>query len=72
MLIRFISDIHSNLQALEAVLTDPPGHEADRTFCLGDIVGYGADPSRCIERIKAECDIVITGNHDAGVANMVS
>ncbi len=72
MLIRFISDIHSNLQALEAVLADPPGQKAERTFCLGDIVGYGADPSRCIERVQAECDIVIAGNHDAGVANMVS
>ncbi|NOQ23550.1 MAG: metallophosphoesterase [Candidatus Aegiribacteria sp.] len=71
MLIRMISDIHSNLQALEAVLTDPPGKEADRTFCLGDIVGYGADPSMCIERVRSECEIVVLGNHDAGVAERV-
>ncbi len=71
MLIRFISDIHSNLQALEAVLNDPPGKEANRTFCLGDIVGYGADPSRCIERVRSECEIVVSGNHDAGTAKRV-
>ncbi len=72
MLIRLISDIHSNFQALEAVLTDPPGKEADRTFCLGDIVGYGADPSRCIEKVRSECDLVVAGNHDAGAAKRVS
>ena len=72
MLIRIISDIHSNFQALEAVLNDPPGREAERTFCLGDVVGYGADPSRCIERVRSECDIVVTGNHDVGVAGRVS
>lgn len=72
MLIRLISDIHSNLQALEAILNDPPGKEADSTFCLGDIVGYGADPSACIERVRQECDIVVTGNHDAGAAGRVS
>ena len=72
MLIRLISDIHSNFQALEAVLTDPPGKEADRTFCLGDIVGYGADPSLCIERVRNECDLVVAGNHDAGAAKRVS
>ncbi|MCK5116916.1 MAG: metallophosphoesterase family protein [Candidatus Aegiribacteria sp.] len=72
MLIRLISDIHSNFQALEAVLTDPPGKEADRTFCLGDIVGYGADPSLCIERVRRECDLVVAGNHDAGAAKRVS
>jgi len=72
MLIRVISDIHSNYQALDAVLTDGPGAAADLTFCLGDIVGYGADPSRCIARIQQECDIVIAGNHDAGAAGNVS
>lgn len=72
MLIRIISDIHSNVQALDAVLSDPPGRDSDRTFCLGDIVGYGADPSICIERVQKECDIVVTGNHDAGAAGRLS
>lgn len=72
MLIRIISDIHSNYQALEAVLNDPAGKDAEKTLCLGDIVGYGADPSRCIERVRQECDIVVSGNHDAGAAGRVS
>ncbi|MCD4849095.1 MAG: metallophosphatase family protein [Candidatus Aegiribacteria sp.] len=67
MLIRIISDIHSNFDALEAVLTDPPGLNASATFCLGDIVGYGAEPSRCIKKVRDVCDIIVTGNHDAGV-----
>jgi predicted phosphodiesterase len=71
MLIRIISDIHSNIQALEAVLADAPGTKADRTFCLGDIVGYGADPSACIDRVKQECDTVVMGNHDAGVLELL-
>lgn len=72
MLIRVISDIHSNFDALEAVLADPPGREADRTICLGDIVGYAAEPSRCIGKVREICEIVVTGNHDAGVAGKVS
>ena len=72
MLIRVISDIHSNYQALEAVLNDSRGVDSDMTFCLGDIVGYGADPSRCIEKVRQECDIVVSGNHDAGAAGNVS
>ncbi len=72
MLIRIISDIHSNYQALEAVLNDPLGKDAEKTFCLGDIVGYGADPSSCIEMVRQECDIVVSGNHDAGAAGRVS
>lgn len=72
MLIRIISDIHSNYQALEAVLNDPAGKDAEKTLCLGDIVGYGADPSSCIERVRQECDIVVSGNHDAGAAGLVS
>jgi diadenosine tetraphosphatase ApaH/serine/threonine PP2A family protein phosphatase len=72
MLLRVITDIHSNLQALEAVLTDPPGASADSTLCLGDVVGYGADPARCIQLIRENCRIVVRGNHDAGAAGQVS
>lgn len=68
MLIRVISDVHSNLTALEAVLADRAGLEADVTVCLGDVVGYGAEPSRCIERVRSTCRLVVTGNHDSGVA----
>ncbi len=72
MLLRIISDIHGNSTALESVLDDPPGKEVEKTFCLGDIVGYGADPSRCISIIRRKCEIVVLGNHDAGAAGNVS
>ncbi|MFO7949694.1 MAG: metallophosphoesterase family protein [Candidatus Fermentibacteraceae bacterium] len=71
MLLRVISDIHGNIQALEAVLDDPPGAEADETVCLGDVVGYGARPSRCISRVRRECTTVVRGNHDTGVAGLM-
>ena len=58
-----ISDIHGNLEALEAVLEDIKQQEIDRIFCLGDIVGYGPNPRECIDRIMS-CDICLLGNHD--------
>lgn len=60
-----VSDIHANLQALEAVVAaaDPIGW--DRVLVLGDLVGYGADPNAVIERVQAlEPEVVIRGNHD--------
>jgi diadenosine tetraphosphatase ApaH/serine/threonine PP2A family protein phosphatase len=60
-----VSDIHANLQALEAVIAaaDPIGW--DRVLVLGDLVGYGADPNAVIERVQAlEPEAVIRGNHD--------
>jgi diadenosine tetraphosphatase ApaH/serine/threonine PP2A family protein phosphatase len=71
VLLRVISDIHGNLQALEAVLADPPGVEADETVCLGDVVGYGASPSECISRVGRVCSAVVRGNHDSGVAGLL-
>ena len=72
MLVRVISDIHSNLQALEAVLKDPKGREADETWCLGDVVGYGADPSDCIAIVREISNLTVCGNHDAGAAGSLS
>jgi diadenosine tetraphosphatase ApaH/serine/threonine PP2A family protein phosphatase len=65
------SDIHANLEALEAVLAW--GGEADVGFylCLGDIVGYGADPNACVEIIKRlDSCACIKGNHDAAVIDV--
>ncbi|MBN2289838.1 MAG: metallophosphoesterase family protein, partial [Candidatus Glassbacteria bacterium] len=67
-----ISDIHGNLQALEAVLEKIDRLEPDRVICLGDIVGYGADPSACIELVRAQCSAVIMGNHDAAAVERTS
>lgn len=59
-----ISDIHSNLEALEAVLKDAEG-QYEAVICLGDLVGYGPDPNECVERIKRlPCLSCVAGNHD--------
>ena len=62
-----ISDVHSNIEALTAVFADMEQAAIERVICLGDIVGYGADPNDCLHLIKEKCDIVIKGNHDEAV-----
>lgn len=60
-----LSDIHANLEALEAVLVAAADLPHDRLLVLGDLVGYGADPNRVVDRVRALApDIVIRGNHD--------
>lgn len=58
------SDVHSNLEALEAVLAIFEKSNIDRYIFLGDIVGYGADPTRCIAALKALDASCVAGNHD--------
>ena len=59
-----LSDIHGNLEALEAVLADARAQECTHLVCLGDIVGYNANPSECVQIIRElECPVV-KGNHD--------
>ncbi|MBM3335318.1 metallophosphoesterase family protein [Candidatus Sumerlaeota bacterium] len=59
------SDIHGNLQALEAVLEILEDQErVDRYYCCGDIVGYGGNPNECVELIRAKNCPVVVGNHD--------
>ena len=66
-----ISDIHANLEALEAVVGALRDKGATRFACCGDIVGYGPDPNRCVEIIRGlSCDCV-AGNHDCGVAGKI-
>ena len=57
MRIAVISDIHANLEALDAVMEDIRGQDLEDIWCLGDIVGYGADPNPVTERITAEVEI---------------
>jgi diadenosine tetraphosphatase ApaH/serine/threonine PP2A family protein phosphatase len=60
---RVISDVHANLEALEAVLQQPEA--VDRTLVLGDVIGYGADPNAVVERLRAlDAVTFIRGNHD--------
>jgi predicted phosphodiesterase len=58
-----VSDIHGNYEALEAVLEDARGRY-DRILCLGDLVGYGADPNQVAEWAKSSVASVVRGNHD--------
>lgn len=72
MKIAVVSDIHGNLHALEAVMADISQYQVDEIWCLGDIVGYGAFPSECIEVVKENCSIVLAGNHDLAACGKVS
>jgi len=65
--IALYSDIHANLAALDAVLADIEASGVVERYCLGDLVGYGPDPSAVIARIRATGDTVIRGNYDDGV-----
>jgi predicted phosphodiesterase len=60
-----ISDIHSNAAALEAVLSDIEKMRVGRTVCLGDSVGYGAEPGMCIAKVRELGSEVVLGNHDS-------
>lgn len=66
MRIAIISDIHSNLEALQQVLSCIDGAEVDEVNCLGDIVGYGPFPEECVTLVRQRCAVVVRGNHDAG------
>ncbi len=60
-----LSDLHANLEASHAVLTDAGGHGYDRVLCLGDIVGYGGCPNEVVDLVRAQKPhAVIRGNHD--------
>ena len=60
-----ISDIHSNLESLEAVLADIRAEGVSEVYCLGDVVGYGPNPRECIDRVMG-CQLCLLGNHDQG------
>jgi diadenosine tetraphosphatase ApaH/serine/threonine PP2A family protein phosphatase len=65
-----LSDIHGNLEALDAVLGDA-AQRVDTILCLGDIVGYGADPAACVERVADRAHAVVAGNHEHGVTGLL-
>ena len=65
-----ISDVHGNLQALEAVL-EAEGDRYDELWCLGDVVGYGARPNECVDLVRSVAAVCLAGNHDLGVLGKV-
>lgn len=64
MKIGIYSDIHANMEALDAVLEAMEKEGVERRYCLGDLVGYGPEPNECITKIKSNGDATIAGNHD--------
>ncbi len=67
MKVAFLSDIHSNIEALEAVLDDFQQRKISEVYCLGDLVGYGPDPNMVVERVKALNIPCVMGNFDDAV-----
>ena len=62
-----ISDIHSNLEALTTVLADIESRSIETIYCLGDIVGYAANPKECLDLVIEKTEFAILGNHDYAV-----
>lgn len=72
MKVAIISDIHANRQAFEAVLEAVAASEAEELWCLGDLVGYGADPDACVELARRHAAVCLAGNHDLAVVGKLS
>jgi diadenosine tetraphosphatase ApaH/serine/threonine PP2A family protein phosphatase len=62
--IALVSDVHGNLPAFEAVMADVEASDADEIWCLGDLVGYGAQPDECVRLAADRCEVCLAGNHD--------
>lgn len=71
MKVAVISDIHANLQALEAVLEEIERDRHDEIWCLGDAVGYGANPNEVVEVLADRCSVLLIGNHDLAALNEI-
>ncbi|HLW93874.1 MAG TPA: metallophosphoesterase family protein [Solirubrobacteraceae bacterium] len=71
MKVAIISDIHGNRQAFEAVLKDIDSEAVAEVWCLGDLVGYGADPDACVDLARDNTDVCLAGNHDLAVAGEI-
>ena len=71
MRIALLSDVHGNLPAFEAVLADVDAQTVEEVWCLGDLVGYGAQPDGCVELARGRCDVSLAGNHDLVVTGEI-
>lgn len=65
-------DVHGNLEALEVVLDKMALDKPDKYVCIGDLVGYGANPAECVEKIRALKPIIVAGNHDYAAAGLLN
>lgn len=67
-----VSDVHSNLEALDAVIADAGQRGGfDGVWCLGDVVGYGPEPSECLRRLRGFDLAAVAGNHDYAAAGVI-
>jgi predicted phosphodiesterase len=71
MKVAVVSDVHGNRQAFEAVLEEVAASEAAELWCLGDLVGYGADPDACVELARSHAAVCLAGNHDLAVTGEI-
>jgi diadenosine tetraphosphatase ApaH/serine/threonine PP2A family protein phosphatase len=71
MRVAILTDIHSNLPALEAVLAAIEESGLERRWCLGDVVGYGAQPDECAKLVSEHCELSLVGNHDLAVTGEI-
>jgi diadenosine tetraphosphatase ApaH/serine/threonine PP2A family protein phosphatase len=71
MRIALLSDVHGNLPAFEAVLGDVEDAAVEAVWCLGDLVGYGAQPDECVQLARDRCDLSLAGNHDLVVTGEI-
>jgi predicted phosphodiesterase len=65
--VALLSDVHANLPAFEAVIADIESEDLDEIWCLGDLVGYGAQPDACVALAAETCSVCLIGNHDLAV-----
>jgi len=65
-------DIHGNLEALEVVMGEFEKAGVDEYICLGDIVGYGANPRECLAIVREKCKLVVAGNHDFAICGKLN
>jgi diadenosine tetraphosphatase ApaH/serine/threonine PP2A family protein phosphatase len=71
MRIALLSDVHGNRPAFEAVLDDVDSEDAEEIWCLGDLVGYGAEPDECVMLARERCNLSLAGNHDLVVTGEI-
>lgn len=62
--VAILGDIHANLEALQAVLEDARSQAVTDFLCVGDVVGYNANPQECADLVRSVCSVVVRGNHD--------
>ena len=71
MQVAICTDIHGNRHAFEAVIDAAEASGAEELWCLGDLVGYGAEPDACVALARERCDLNLAGNHDLVVTGEI-